>query len=226
MGTILSMFIRTCSPEGGQQSIVSVGRMYNDALRECPEIVHEWMKNWHWEIPQLDDSVRFYRRPIIATIDGMVQNAMNAAKPAARTAKMKYTLPFPRALLSTGKNCATTNVEIQFAARAQLCVAPTASGPTNSLERMNGTGPRPRPNDPTKVKTAMADSVAVDVKIATASTSDEVPMPNSDKTRHLLRPSRSLSGAHDTVTTRLKSDTSRLMSADDVVSRSVSSDTP
>ena len=76
--------------------------------------------------------------------------AMNKKKKAAVPANTKYIFPFPSFSFAMGKNWATINVAIQFVAKAQLCVAPIASGPTSSLERMKGKGPRPKAKLATK----------------------------------------------------------------------------
>ncbi len=59
--------------------------------------------------------------------------------------KPQNTCPSGRVLLRIRKSCATVNAESQLPAKAQLDSALTASGPTVSPARMNGTGPSSTP---------------------------------------------------------------------------------
>lgn len=82
-------------------------------------------------------------------------------------------------------------VAIQFAARAQLCVAPTASAPTSSLARMNGTGPRPTAKEATKSNVATAERILMLWEIPSASRTELMAIPVILRRRQVLRPMRS-----------------------------------
>ena len=152
--------------------------------------------------------------------------AMNKKKKAAVPANTKYIFPFPSFSFAMGKNWATINVAIQFAAKAQLCVAPIASGPTSSLERMNGKGPRPKAKLATKDRTVMAERIGRACLMPIARRTDDAPMPAMEPRRHILRPRMSASGAQPSVTTMLRIETKILSRAEFDLSRSASRLTP
>ncbi|EZF91596.1 hypothetical protein H113_07462 [Trichophyton rubrum MR1459] len=109
--------------------------------------------------------------------------------------------------LRLGKNWATINVAIQLDARAQLCVAPTASGPTSSEARMNGTGPRPTAKLVTNKSVATAERTLKLDAIPIASNIDMLPIPDILSKIHVFRPSLSDNGAQMTVMIRFRQDT-------------------
>ncbi|KAI4241283.1 MAG: hypothetical protein L6R42_011317 [Xanthoria sp. 1 TBL-2021] len=117
-----------------------------------------------------------------------------------------------------GKNWETRKVAIQLAASPQLCVVPTASGPTSSLARMNGTGPSPKAKEATNTRVAAAARSLTPNKSPRASSVEHVPMPAILSRIHVFRPILSDKGAHTAVTTTLSADTAT-MSREAVVGR-------
>ena len=110
---------------------------------------------------------------------------------------------------------------IQFAARAQLCVAPTASGPTNSLARMKGTGPRPTAKEVTKRSVAAAPRSFMPLEMPTASKTELMPMPAMLRSMQVLRPILSDKGAQRVVMIRLRAETATVRRAAEVGRRAV-----
>lgn len=105
------------------------------------------------------------------------------------------------------------NVAVQLDANAQLCVAPTASGPTNSEAKINGTGPRPTAKLATNKSVATAESTLRLDAIPIARSMDILPIPAMLSKMHVLRPSLSDNGAQTTVIIRLRQETSTVRRA-------------
>lgn len=82
-------------------------------------------------------------------------------------------------------------VAVQFAARAKLCVVPTASASTSSLARIKGTGPRPTAKEATKSKVATAERILMLFEIPIARSTELMPIPVMLRRRQVLRPMRS-----------------------------------
>ena len=96
---------------------------------------------------------------------------------------------------------------IQLAAKAQLWVAPTASGPTSSFASMKGTGPKPTAKEATKRSVAMAASTLTLSPIPMASKMELLPIPAILRRIQVLRPILSDKGAQRVVMIRFNADT-------------------
>ena len=151
---------------------------------------------------------------------------MKTKKNNANAANRKYGAPFDIFSFNKGKNCATRKVLIQLLAKAQLCVAPTASGPTSSDARMKGTGPSPKPKLATNRRTAMAERTGVAVLSPMPRRTEAMPMPAILPRMQALRPMTSESGAQAVVMTMLSMEMKILSKAEPAEKTVASSETP
>lgn len=75
-GNILSMYSQSFGSSGGNQYLSSFWTVYNDLLKNKPEVLETLSKIWHWEKPNKKDGARtnyIMRRPIIACDAGRPQ---------------------------------------------------------------------------------------------------------------------------------------------------------
>jgi hypothetical protein len=108
--------------------------------------------------------------------------------------------------LSNGKNLATIKVEIQFAASAQLWVAPTAFGPTSSEARINGTGPNPTAKQATNNRLSMADKAFWSIEMPSANRTELIPILATLRRIQVFRLMLSDNGEQTSVTMRLRTE--------------------